>query len=301
VYRNLVELEAALDRAGPRASFERLDLDFDGAQELFLHNAELQAVTRDDGLAALHEFDSYRLAHNFGDTLRRSREHYYDKIERGGQRDARGGSSGHGIASAHDRVDFRHEIAAADIVPDALPRVLFCDRFVTPDGRKHTVSGYALEAVEATQPAIIFRAEAGGGIVRKRFELAGARLTVTYEFEGLATGIFATELNVSLPACDGFAGRYILANGEIPCGFGQELAQEALTMITLDDRVLGGALVLTAGSPVALRARPHFTVSQSEAGFEKIMQAATVILTWPLTPACGVFTIALEVAVRRGA
>ena len=301
VYRNLIALEAALDAAAPRAFCERLDLDCDGAQELFLRNAELQAVTRDDGLAALHEFDSYRLAHNFGDTLRRSREHYYDKIERGAQRDAGGGSSGSGIASAHDRVDFRHEIAAADIVPDALPRVLFCDRFIAPDGTTHTVSGYALDAVQAAQPAIIFRAEVGGGIVRKRYELAGARLTVTYEFEGLSSGIFATELNVSLPACDGFAGRYILASGEIPCGFGQELAQNALTTITLDDRVLGGALVLTASAPVALRARPHFTVSQSEAGFEKIMQAATVILSWPLTPGRSVFTFALEAAVRRGA
>jgi hypothetical protein len=297
VYRNLVALEAALDAAAPRAPCARLDLDCDGAQEIFLRNAALQAVIRDDGLAALCELDSYALAHNFGDTLRRSREHYYRKIERGEQRVA-GGS---GIASAHDRVDFRHQIAAADIVADALPRVLFRDGFIAPDGTTHTVSGYALDGVDAAQPASAFRASVSGGVVRKRYELAGARLNVTYAFEGFSGGTFVTELNVSLPACDGFAGRYILAGGAIPCGFGQQLAQDALTTITLDDRELGGALVLNVSVPVALRAAPHFTVSQSEAGFEKIMQAATVTLSWPLTPERNVLMLALEVAVVPGA
>jgi hypothetical protein len=295
VYRNLVKLEAALDAVAPRPACERLDLDCDGAQEIFLRNAALQAVIRDDGLAALCELDSYALAHNFGDTLRRSREHYYRKIERGEQRVAGGG-----IASAHDRVDFRHQIAADDIVPDALPRVLFCDRVIAPEGTTHTVGGYAPDAVDAAQPAIAFRASVSGGVVRKRYELAGTRLNVTYAFEGFSGGTFVTELNVSLPACDGFAGRYILAGGAIPCGFGQELAQDALTTITLDDRELGGALVLSASAPAALRARPHFTVSQSEAGFEKIMQAATVTLSWPFTPALSVLTLALEVAARPG-
>ena len=297
VYRNLVALEAALDAAAPRAPCARLDLDCDGAQEIFLCNTELQAVARDDGLAALHEFDSYALAHNFADTLRRSREHYYDKIERGAQRVP--GASG--IASAHDRVAFRHQIAAEDLVSDALPRVLFCDRYIAPERKVHTVSGYALDAADAMHPAIVFRAGVGGGTVRKCYELAGARLNVTYAFEGFSGGTFAIELNVSLPACDGYAGRYLLASGDIPCGFGQELAQDALTTVTLDDGELGGALVLTASAPVALRAAPYFTVSQSEAGFEKIMQAATVTLSWPLVPGRSVLTLTLEVAVTLGA
>lgn len=292
VYRNLIALEGALDAAAPRAPCERMDLDCDGAQEFFLRSTELQAVTRDDGLAALHELDSYALAHNFGDTLRRSREHYYSKIERG----EHGNHGGSGIASAHDRVDFRHQIAADDIVPDALPRVLFCDRLIAPDGTTHNVSGYALDAVDAAQPAIAFRASVSGGTVRKRYELAGARLNLTYAFEGLSGGTFVTELNVSLPSCDGFTGRYILASGEIPCGFGQELVQDRLTAITLDDRALGGAIRLSASAPVAFQARPHFTVSQSEAGFEKIMQAACLTLSWLLAPERSTLTLALEIA-----
>ncbi len=297
VYHNLLALEAALDAAAPRACCERLDLDCDGAEEIFLCNPMLQAVTRDDGLAALHEFDSYAPAHNFCDTLRRSREHYYRKIEAGGAR----ATVGSGIASAHDRVEFRHEISAADIVPDTLPRVLFCDRFVAPDGSAHTISSYALDDIQARQPEVIFRANVGGGVVRKRYQLAGARLNVTYAFQGQSGGTFATELNLSLPACDGVSGRYILASGAIPCGFGEELARDALTSITLDDRVLGAALVLSASTPVAFHAQPYYTVSQSEAGFEKIMQAATLTLSLPLAPGRSLFTLVLEVAASPGA
>ena len=298
VYRNVVELERALDAVAPRPACERRDLDRDGADEWFMRNDRLQAVARDDGLAALHELDSYELAHNFADTLRRASEHYHDKIERRGASVA---PATGGIASPHDRVDFRHDVTFEDVKPDTLPRVLFCDSYTASDGKLHRLDNYAFDSSDGNAPALGFRAAVGGGLVHKRYRLTGARLTVTYSFEGLDSGTFATELNVSMPACDGFSGRYILAGGAIPCGFGQQLTQDNLTAITLDDRELGGALLLTASAPVALNAQPHFTVSQSEAGFEKIMQAATVTLNWPLTPAPGTLTLTLEITAGNGA
>jgi hypothetical protein len=39
-------------------------------------------------------------------------------------------------------------------------------------------------------------------------------------------------------------------------------------------------LQIGASQPVRLEARPHRTVSQSEAGFEKIMQAVCITLAW---------------------
>lgn len=41
-------------------------------------------------------------------------------------------------------------------------------------------------------------------------------------------------------------------------------------------------LSLHLNNPALIRSQPHFSVSQSEAGFEKIMQAVTLTLTWPL-------------------
>ncbi len=53
--------------------------------------------------------------------------------------------------------------------------------------------------------------------------------------------------------------------------------------LTLDDDVLGGSVKLKTSSPVALIAKPCYSVSQSEGGFEKIMQAVTLALEWPLS------------------
>jgi hypothetical protein len=51
--------------------------------------------------------------------------------------------------------------------------------------------------------------------------------------------------------------------------------------LTLEDGVLRGRVVLTCSQPVTVSAAPHETVSQSEDGFEKIMQAVTLRVSNP--------------------
>jgi alpha-amylase/alpha-mannosidase (GH57 family) len=122
VWHNIVALEAELDALCPRPAIAAVDLDFDGKTELFAQTADLQIVIRDDGLAAVHELSSYRLNHNFGDTLRRYHEHYHDKIGKEATE-----HQGEGIASAHDVIRFKHPVSPEDIVPDVLPRAIFLD------------------------------------------------------------------------------------------------------------------------------------------------------------------------------
>jgi hypothetical protein len=143
-----------------------------------------------------------------------------------------------------------------------------------------------------------FTAPLEGGEVTKTYTLAGRALQVTYRLRNVPSGRFTVVLNLAMPSCDGYAGRYILADGSIPCGFGQALDLAASQGLTLDDRVLGGGLRLAASRPVALSARPHYTVSQSEAGFEKIMQAACLTLSWPIDAVSQELTISL--GNRRG-
>jgi hypothetical protein len=78
----------------------------------------------------------------------------------------------------------------------------------------------------------------------------------------------------------------VLADGSVPGGFGEALELACMQQITLDDSELRGALRIEASQPVRLEAQPHRTVSQSEAGFEKIMQAVCITLAW--SPASGV-------------
>ncbi|MBI5614706.1 MAG: DUF1926 domain-containing protein [Gammaproteobacteria bacterium] len=275
VWTNLVELEAALDVLAPRAPDDAetaQDVDFDGRRELFLTTAEVQAVIRDDGSASVHELDTYTLRHNFGDTLRRSPEHYYGKMRASPA--AKGPGHG-GIASAHDRVAFKHEIAPEDLLADDAGRGTF-DDFARANGADVAVRDYALVT-------------AGGGRARfrsttlpleKELAVSGNALRVGYRWTGAVPAEFRCVLHLAMPSCDGYAGRYVLADGRIPCGFGQELEVGAVTRLTLEDAVLGGAVALECSRPVAVRAAPHYTVSQSEAGFEKIMQAAGLELAW---------------------
>ena len=257
IWNSIVELEALLDQAAPRDGCAS-DLDFDGHEELFLSSGELQAVLRDDGLGAIHELDAYALRHNFGDTLARRPEHYYRRI-RDGEQTLHGGE---GIASAHDRVNFRHPVSPEDLDPDVVARVMFVDR---RDG----------QPVRYGRPSVRdARAELSSEGIGKTISIDSNRLIVEYKLD-VAAAPLETEINLAMPSCDGFLGRYVV-EGAVPGGFGQPFTWEGIKTLTLEDGVLRGRVVLTCNEPVTISAAAHRTVSQSEDGFEKIMQAVTL-------------------------
>lgn len=272
VYNGLVELEALLDACAPRPAYFIEDIDLDGVAEAFLQNGTLQAVLKLDRFASICELDAYRLKHNFGDTLRCQDEHYYRKIQPGA--DHSSAQTAGGIASAHDRVSYKHEINAEDIVTDDHPRSLFVDRL---NGMFITYRSMAA-ALENNH----FQSENTPYPIHKHVMLDDNRLQVSYRFTAKLAHGFSTEINLALPSCDGVGGHYSY-QGKIPGGFGQLLELTGLTEITLNDDTLGGSIVLKTSSPVTLRAQPHFSVSQSESGFEKIMQAAVLLLEWAVT------------------
>jgi hypothetical protein len=266
VYSAMVELERMLDRLQPRPPRERYDADLDGVAEIFLQTGEIQAVVRCDGHAALCELDCYALKQNFADTLRRYPEHYHCRMERG----AVTAAGGAGIASAHDRVSFKHEIRPEDLALDDVPRGMFLDRV---DGVR--VADYAEQPGEEGQCAARFSARA----LSKHYRLAGSRLACAWGFRGARPASFATELNIAMPSCDGPAGRYLLGE-RIGGGFGQALEESEVRELRLDDEFLGGGIRVLVSPPARVIARPLHTVSQSEHGFERIMQCATLVLEW---------------------
>jgi len=292
IWNNLIALEAALDRCAPRASHERRDIDLDGRVELILHNADLQAIIRVDGDACIVELASYALAHNFADSLRRYAEGYHAKLG-GGAGALPAPEQAEGIVSAHDRVVFKHVIEPDDILPDTRPRAICVDTLLNADGSRLAIDAY--RAVAATAAAPVFSAECGGGRIEKRYHLAGRNLSVRYRGTGLRGHRIEIQLNLAMPSCDGYSGRYILADGGIPCGFGQTLSVDDLREIILEDDELHGRLKLCIDRPISLHAAPYFTVSQSEAGFEKIMQAACVTLIWTPADDDETLTVALTV------
>ena len=270
VWNNLLALERSLDALRARPALEKADLDMDGAQEVFLWSRDLLAVVRADGDAALVELSSYPLTHNFGDSLRRIDEVYHDKL---GHHAQAGHASGDGIASAHDRVAFRHAVSVSDAIPDSRPRGLFVDTWIPDEGAALPLDDYQPGDTEGS-----FVHALPGGALEKAYRVEGGILSVRYS-PRLRGGRLGIVINLAMPSCDGFLGRYVLEDGKIPGGFGDPLVLPACRRLVLEDGVLGASLVIGIDGAAELSARPHMTVSQSEAGFEKIMQAVEIDLT----------------------
>jgi hypothetical protein len=107
-------------------------------------------------------------------------------------------------------------------------------------------------------------------------------------------GSLRTTLDLAMPSCDGFTGRYIVGD-DIPCGFGQPLDIASADAVVLDDRCMGGAVVLRFTPAARVRGRPYHTVSQSENGFERIMQSATIDAQWSVGSPSASFHLRIEV------
>ena len=290
-WSSLCALEAGLERLSPRAPLERVDLDLDGRDEWLIGEGGLHAAVRDDGRAALHELASLPLLHNFGDTLARREEAYHARVGAQASQHAQGA----GIASAHDRIASKHPIDASDLEPDRAPRSICVDRIVGPAGAVTQLDGYRIlqEAAGQGSPGLVFEAALDGARIVKRIAVHGGGVRIEWRCRGLAGRRLVTQLNLAMPSCDGYGGRYILADGSIPAGFGQPLGIEAMESLTLDDRTLDGALRLECRPASRMAGSPLHTVSLSEGGFEKIMQAAVVELAFELQSDDQAVTLAL--------
>ena len=273
IYNAMLTLEALLDAVTARPAKALLDLDMDGCDEAFWQNGRLQAVARLDGTASLCEFDSYSLHHNFGDTLTRQAEHYHRKIH--AQPDHT--RSGDGIANPHERMSSKHEITQADMAVDNYRKTLFCDFWMKPDGSSEALNYRRPGPGKST---LDFRSATRTLDIQKKISLEDSSLIVSYKFAKVPEGDFKVEINLAMPSCDGPAGRFRIGEN-IAGGFGQALTFAGLRHIVLEDDVLGGILHLYSNVVCAFSSYPHFSVSQSEAGFEKIMQAVTLQLEWP--------------------
>ncbi|HLP97456.1 MAG TPA: alpha-amylase/4-alpha-glucanotransferase domain-containing protein [Sideroxyarcus sp.] len=289
IYNAIVKLEGLLDEIAPRHSRLAHDLDLDGDEEVFLQNGLLQAVLRQDGSAALCEFDAYRLNHNFADTLSMPAEHYHRKVH--ALPDTQ--HQGEGIANPHERVSHKHEITQADMVIDERQKLMFIDKWLA--GGVESSPVYVSAADAGLAHGVAFDAALGAGKVRKSIVLDGACMRVAYHFADVGEGLFRVTVNLAMPSCDGPAGRFSM-EGDILGGFGQELHLDAMRHLVLEDAVLGGRLSISVDYPVSLDSRPCFSVSQSEAGFEKIMQAVVLTFDARLTAQAQKLEFRIEVA-----
>ena len=134
IWRNLALAEAEL-RRGEELAVERLDLDGDGAEELWIHAAGVSLLVSPLRGGVIEEYSVFEQGINFADVLTRRRESYHEPAPGRGSHEATATSDG--TPSIHEL----EQMARLQQLPpiDPVDRALFVDRVLASD---ITLEGY---------------------------------------------------------------------------------------------------------------------------------------------------------------
>lgn len=253
IWAELARAEARL-RAGESPAWEALDIDADGHEEIWIHDASFSALVSPARGGTIEEYTVFAHGINYANTLTRRREAYH---ELGRAPEAHHESGTEGAPSIHD---LEAGMRLNDLPPvDLDVRSLIHERVLPADvdearytrGDYHPTWNVAwsrlTSAVERTTRgiAVVFRtAEAGVPVFEKRYHfLSGGGLDVDYRWNAAAfTGgaIFAPEISYA------------------------------------------GPMELTASPAAALWSYDIVTVAKSEKALEQTTQGRAVTARWPL-------------------
>ena len=259
IWRNLALAEGEL-RRGEELVVERLDLDGDGAEELWIHSGAFSALVSPERGGAIEEYTMFEQGVNYADVLTRRRESYHEPAP---------GRAGHAEATATtDGTPSIHEleqmVRLQRLPPiDPTDRALFVDRVLSRDVPLDAYAGGAFEsvacwsrtgflvsversdhAVEVVLCPMPDLAPPGAGLLEKRIRLdQSGELSVRYRWDPAAfpaEAFFCPEVSLSREV---------------------ELALEP------------------AGDVWRF---PVTTVSRSERGFEETVQGYSCTPRWPI-------------------
>ena len=246
VWRNLILAEAELRRGEP-VQIERLDLDGDGFEELWIHSAEFTALVSPRRGGAIEEYSLFRTGLNYADVLTRRREAYHERpVEEAGATRA-----SEGAPSIHD---IEKGLRLERLPPvDREARALFVDR-VLP-----AASGADAYALGEYEPVDSWAAVPMAAEVRE----AGDAVEVTLRGKGL-------EKRVQFDARGGLSVTYRWDAQAFPAGavFAPELS-------------LAHRLQPTCLPQTEIWTFPIATVSKSERGLDETVQGTSVTPRWP--------------------
>lgn len=330
LYERLIAAEAALDRAEGLAAeavrIEVADFDGDGNHEVIADTGTACYFFAPEDGGTLFELDFKPRPFNFLNTLARREEPYHEALRLGTTQndDHQDG----GAKSIHDMLQVKEEGLDQYLIYDPYRRASLRDHVFTSSVSLTALAGCD-SAVECWQPTGPYQAEATPRGVRLAREDAlvgspGARLKIekTVEIvvaEGgrristarvgyaiLNTGVAPISLCFGVEFCvnllTGSApDRYLYSDnagyGPLPLGIPGEAA--SLHRVALRDDWMGLELGLNFGQAARVFHFPIDTVSQSEAGQERVHQGCVVLPVWGLVLAPGgTSTFSLEIHTR---
>ena len=213
IWQNLALAECEL-RRGEALAVERLDLDGDGAEEIWIHSPSFSALVSPGRGGVIEEYTLFEPGVNYADVLTRRRESYHE-VALAPARDAQEAAAD-GTPTIHDL----EQTARLERLPaiDSADRALFVDRVLSGDvtldmysrGAFQPVASWARipfeVSVDRSTRAVelvlhLVQEAVPPGLLEKRirFDQAG-RLTVTYRWDPAAfppDAFFCTEISLS--------------------------------------------------------------------------------------------------------
>ena len=213
IWRNLALAEAEL-RRGEELAVERLDLDGDGAEELWIHAAGVSLLVSPLRGGVIEEYSVFEQGINFADVLTRRRESYHEPAPGRGSHEATATSDG--TPSIHEL----EQMARLQQLPpiDPVDRALFVDRVLASDitlegytgGAFQSLACWSHTAFQATEQRsaqavdVVLRPIPGAsppGLVEKHIRLdRSGELSVRYRWDPTAfpsDAFFCPEVSLS--------------------------------------------------------------------------------------------------------
>ncbi len=293
----LAELIAAEDlAAGGRPISGTADYDLDGVDEVLLGTAGQTVLVdlAEGGAVGAWDLRATRFA--AASVLRRRPEAYHSQVREMEAAHGRGAKgSGKTLTNVHDQLLSKERGLSALLVYDDHERRSGLVR-VLAGGEE--VSGFATAAwqLEQAQQSTARLACRGGSIeLRKTIELGGGRLDPTLALSVEVRNAGRSALRGELELEWNFN---MLGGGGNPAAYyrwaGTEERHDATGGLAADDHHLafgnrheGVDVLAVADPPAARRWYAVETVSNSEAGFERVYQGSCLVFGWPLDLAPG--------------
>ncbi|HVM43131.1 MAG TPA: alpha-amylase/4-alpha-glucanotransferase domain-containing protein [Gemmatimonadales bacterium] len=188
LWHNLALAERLL-RHGQKLEVERLDLDLDGREEIWVHSDRCSVVIAPARGGAVEEYTLFATLTNYADVLTRRPEAYHDSGDPHGE---------HPPYDADERALFVDRVLPGELALDAYAAARYAPlaSWARTEMRCRVEPG--ADAVE-----IVLEAPAGGLPLEKRIRIgAGGALAVTYRWDAAALppgGRFAPELSLGTP------------------------------------------------------------------------------------------------------
>jgi len=315
-FSNLIKAEncadALLTEADQRYRWEHVDFDGDGREEIIVEGRDFNLYISPAEGGSIFEWDLREHAYNVLSTVSRKPEAYHSALT-SGENAQRGCQGDGGVRSIHDGIKIKDSDVADWLIYDDVPRSSLTDRFLDPhvgmmDYRKSrfedrgdfagqnycgsVVPGDDELRIELEREGTLKSSQGPCNLtLRKSITLVhnDGSLRIGYKFINTGNApidtIFAGEWNINLLGGGHNEAAYYRVDGRDIGDTHLDSSGEITDVdrLVLGNNYLGFELELEIERPLTVWRFPVESISNSEAGLEKVYQCSCLVMLLPLS------------------